>query len=265
MKMKMQFGLCLALAAAFAVTPLGSAWAADAKGAKEAKEEKGAKEAAKDTKDAKEAKGAKEAKEDEEKTGPTEAEMAKARKLKKPIYMKSAEALKSAEMCGQPLVAFLLIEDNPRGFPISQFIEKKLMGMKQFKDDFAKKNLVVLKLKAKRADGKNAKKINVRQLKDADLKLFENFGLDEKAVARAKRDGKDEPKFDDASNYPAVVVISPDGTRLLFRMPSYDKEGGFGVWLTTVVDMMRTAQFEPEVSKAIEKILENPTEPKKWK
>ena len=48
-------------------------------------------------------------------------------------------------------------------------------------------------------------------------------------------------------------------------MPSYDKDGGFGVWLTTVVDMLRTAQVEPEVSKAIEKILENPTEPKKWK
>ena len=29
--------------------------------------------------------------------------------------------------------------------------------------------------------------------------------------------------------------------------------------------MLRTAQVEPEVSKAIEKILENPTEPKKWK
>ena len=262
--MKMQFGLCLALAAAFAVTPLESAWAADAKGAKEAKEEKGAKEAAKDTKDAKEAKGAKEAKEDEEKTGPTEAEMAKARKLKKPIYMKAAEALKSAEMCGQPLVAFLLIEDTNPKFPISQIIEKKLMGMKQFKDDFAKKNLVLLKLKAKR-DGKNPKKINLRQMKDPERKIFENFGLDEKAVARAKRDNKDEPKFDDSSNYPAVVVISPDGTRMLFRMPSYDQEGGFGVWLTTVIDMMRTAQFEPEVSKAIEKILENPTEPKKWK
>ncbi len=254
--MKMKLGLCLALAASFAAVPLGDAWAADAKGAKEAKEA---------AKDAKEAKGAKEAKEDEEKTGPSEAEMAKARKAKRSFYTKSAEALKVAEMCGQPLVAFLLIEDNPRGFPISQFIEKKLMGMKQFKDDFAKKNLVVLKLKAKRGDGKDAKKINVRQMKEPDRKIFENFGLDEKAVARAKRDGKDEPKFDDASNYPAVVVISPDGPRMLFRMPSYDKEGGFGVWLTTVVDMMRTAQFEPEVSKAIEKILENPTEPKKWK
>ena len=229
----------MALAAAFAVAPLGSAWAADAK-------------------DAKDAKGA------EEKTGPTEAEMAKARKLKKPFYMKSAEALKAAEMCGQPLAAFLLIEDNPRGYPISQIIEKKLMSMKPFKDDFAKKNLVLLKLKAKR-DDKNRKKINLRPLKEADLKLFENFGLDDKAVARAKRDGKDEPKFDDSSNYPAVVVVDPTGTRMLFRMPSYDKDGGFGVWLTTVVDMLRTAQVEPEVSKAIEKILENPTEPKKWK
>ena len=253
--MKMKLGLCLALAASFAAVPLGDAWAADAKGAKEAKEA---------AKDAKEAKGAKDAKEDEERTGPSEAEMAKARKLKKPFYMKAAEALKAAEMCGQPLVAFLLIEDTNPKLPISQIIEKKLMSMKPFKDDFAKKNLVLLKLKAKR-DGKNPKKINLRQMKEPERKIFENFGLDEKAVARAKRDNKDEPKFDDSSNYPAVVVISPDGTRMLFRMPSYDHEGGFGVWLTTVVDMLRTAQVEPEVSKAIEKILENPTEPKKWK
>ena len=252
--MKMKIGLCLALAAAFAAAPLGSAWAADAKEAKEAKEEK-------DSKGAKDAKGAKEA---EEKTGPTEAEMARARKLKKPFYMKPVEALKAAEMCGQPLVIFFLIEDvNPK-FPVSQIIEKKLMGMKPFKDDFAKKNLVLLKLKAKR-DGKTPKKINLRQMKEPERKLFENFGLDEKAVARAKRENKDEPKFDDSSNYPAVVVLDPTGTRMLFRMPSYDKEGGFGVWLTTVVDMLRTAQVEPEVSKAIEKILENPTEPKKWK
>lgn len=262
--MKMKFGLCLALAASFAAAPLGDAWAADAKGAKEAKEAAKDTKEAKETKDAKEAKGAKEAKEDEEKTGPSEAEMAKARKLKKAFYMKSAEALKAAEMCGQPLVAFLLIEDTNPKFPISQIIEKKLMSMKPFKDDFAKKNLVLLKLKAKR-DGKNPKKINLRQMKEPDRKMYENFGLDEKAVARAKRDNKDEPKFDDSSNYPAVVVISPDGTRMLFRMPSYDQEGGFGVWLTTVVDMLRTAQIEPEVSKAIEKILENPTEPKKWK
>ena len=252
--MKTSF-LVLACAASFAAAPLGDAWAADAKGAKEAKEA---------AKEAKEAKGAKDAKEDEEKTGPSEAEMAKARKLKKPVYMKSAEALKAAEMCGQPLVAFLLIEDTNPKLPISQIIEKKLMSMKPFKDDFAKKNLVLLKLKAKR-DGKNPKKINLRQMKEPDRKMFENFGLDEKAVARAKRDNKDEPKFDDSSNYPAVVVISSDGTRMLFRMPSYDHEGGFGVWLTTVVDMLRTAQVEPEVSKAIEKILENPTEPKKWK
>ena len=249
--MNMKMGIAMALAAAFAAAPLTPAWAADAKDAKEKKE-------------AKEEKDAKGAKADEEKTGPTDAEMAKARKLKKPVYMKPVEALKAAEMCGQPLVIFFLIEDiNPKA-PVSQFIEKKLMSMKPFKDDFAKKNLVLLKLKAKR-DGKTPKKINLRQMKEPERKLFENFGLDEKAVARAKRENKDEPKFDDSSNYPAVVVLDPTGTRMLFRMPSYDKEGGFGVWLTTVVDMLRTAQVEPEVSKAIEKILENPTEPKKWK
>ena len=128
--MKMKIGLCLALAAAFAAAPLGSAWAADAKGAKDAKETK-------ETKEEKDAKGAKEAKADEEKTGPTDAEMAKVRKLKKPVYMKPVEALKAAEMCGQPLVIFFLIEDMPGGYPISQFIEKKLMGEKKFKDDFA--------------------------------------------------------------------------------------------------------------------------------
>ena len=87
--MKMKIGLCLALAAAFAAAPLGSAWAADAKGAKDAKETK-------ETKEEKDAKGAKEAKADEEKTGPTDAEMAKVRKLKKPVYMKPVEALKAA-------------------------------------------------------------------------------------------------------------------------------------------------------------------------
>ena len=249
--MNMKMGIAMALVAAFAAAPLTPAWVADAKDAKE-------------TKEAKEEKDAKGAKADEEKTGPTEAEMAKARKLKKPVYMKPVEALKAAEMCGQPLVIFFLIEDiNPKA-PISQFIEKKLMSMKPFKDDFAKKNLVLLKLKAKR-DGKTPKKINLRQMKEPERKLFENFGVDDAAVARAKRDGRDEPMFDDSSNYPAVVVVDPTGTRKLFRMPNYDKDGGFGVWLTTVVDMLRTAQVEPEVSKAIEKILENPTEPKKWK
>ena len=62
MKMKMKFGLCLALAASFAAAPLGGAWAADAKGAKEAKEA---------AKDAKETKDAKEAKEPEEEKGGT--------------------------------------------------------------------------------------------------------------------------------------------------------------------------------------------------
>ena len=251
--MKATINVAFALVAAMALMPtaLTAAKDAPAKGFENL--------AAKEAKDTKEAKGA-----SEDKPGPTEAEMAKARKLKKPIYQKSVEALKAAEMCGQPLVVFFLIEDTNPKFPISKIIEQKLMGMKQFKDDFAKKNLVLLKLKAKR-DGRDPKKINVRQMKAPDLKMFENFGLDESAVARAKRDGKDEPKFDDSSNYPAVVVVDPTGTRKLFRMPNYDKDGGFGVWLATVVDQLRTAQVEPELSKTVEKILENPDDPKKWK
>ena len=63
--MKMKLGMCLALAASFAAAPVGSAWAADAKGAKDAKEEKVSKDA----------KGAKEAKADEEKTNEVTAKV----------------------------------------------------------------------------------------------------------------------------------------------------------------------------------------------
>ena len=200
--------------------------------------------------------------EPEMKAGPSEAEKAKARKAKKPMYTKAAEALKAAEQCDQPILAFLLKDD-----PISKVIEQKLITFKPFKEDIAKKYLVVLKLKVK-VDPKATKdkKIDLKPLKPAELKIFENFGLDDELVrtAKAKNDGK-EPTYDLAANYPAVVMIAPNGVKKLFRMPRYDTEGGLGVWMSTAIDQIRTAGVEIEMTPRLEKIVENPTEPKKWK
>ena len=238
--MNMKINLMITFAAALALLPVLPTSAADAKAAK--------------------------ADEAEVKEGPTEAQMAKARKINKQRggkpYAKVTEALAAAEQCNFPLMAFLLRDDDT-----SQFIDKKLMTFKPFKDDLAKNTFVLLKLKLKTADNKDAKekKVDLKPLKEPERKFLENFGLDDKAVANAKRDNKKEPTFDWASNYPAIVMVSPNGTKLLARLPKYDAEGGPGVWITTVIDTLRTAGFEPQLTKLLEKITENPTEPKKWK
>ena len=198
--------------------------------------------------------------EPEVKVGPTDALKAKARKAKKPIYIKVAEAFKAAEMCDQPIFAFILLDD-----PRSNIIGKKLLTHKIFQKDLAAKNVVLLRMKQLKRDAKNPKKIDTKGLKDPEFKLLENFGTDPKAVARAKRENKDEPKFDDASNYPSVICISPDGQKELFRLPDYDSEGGFGVWISTIVDLVKTAGIEPEISPLVQKVLDNPDDSKKWK
>ena len=89
--------------------------------------------------------------------GPTPAQL-KARKLKKPIYTKTQEALKAAEACNQPILAFLLIEQNDIKDPnarTSDFIEKKLltqkvhMTIKKFiqSDDFTHTTPTLMKMK----------------------------------------------------------------------------------------------------------------------
>ncbi len=262
--MNMKLNYVLALVAALVCYPLVSEAAADAKNAdaKAAKTEKAADKKAADKKEP----AKKVAEKVVEKAPPSEAEIAKARKNKKKLYTKTAEALDAAYMCNQPLAVFFVLDD-PRS-QSSQFLEKKLMGDKRFRDDYAKSNLVLLKFKVKpmpvfrtRRRGPVSKdnKIELPK-KDADLKMLEKYGLNPQLARR-----NPAMKCDDVKNYPAVVIINPNGTKLLFRMPNYDSKGGFGAWLSSFDGLMRGARIEPVVSKTVQKILDNPTEPKKWK
>ncbi len=194
-----------------------------------------------------------------ETAGPT-PEQLKARKAKKPSYTKFAEAQAVAEKCGQPLIVALL----PEGRPDVQFLKQKIFLRKEFQKDFAKANCVLAFVKIKQ-DGKDAKKIDTRGMKEPELKFLENFAVSEKAVAQAKQQNKDEPKFTDMKCYPAVICVDATGQKELFRLADYDKEGGFGVWLSQVVDSFRSAGIEPTVSPLVNKIIENPDDPKKWK
>ncbi len=229
----MKLNLVFALAAVLAASPLLPAAAAEEKEKKDA----AAAEAA----------------------GPT-PEQLKARKAKKPSYTKFAEAQAMAERCAQPLVVALL----PEGRPDLQFFKQKILNRKEFLKDFAKANCVLAFMKIK-PDGKDAKKIDTRGLKEPEIKFLENFAVSEKAVAQAKQQNKDEPKFTDMKCYPAVICVDATGQKELFRLADYDKEGGFGVWLSQVVDHFRAAGVEPVVSELVNKIIENPDDPKKWK
>lgn len=265
----MKINLMFALAAVLAAAPLVSVSAAKASAKAAAKEE--AKEEAKAS-DKETAKGkekasakaeAKEEKKDEAadtSAGPTPAQL-KARKAKKPSYTKYFEAKTVAEKCGQPLIVALL----PEGNPAVQFLKQKVMNRKEFLKDFALKNCVLLYFKIK-IDSKDPKKIDTKQLKDSEVRFLENYAVSEKQIQQAKANSKPEPTYKDSNCYPAVICVDSTGQKELFRLGSYDREGGFGVWLSTVVDNFKSAGFEDlNISPLVNKILENPDDPKKWK
>ena len=240
--MKVTINVALALAAAMAFLPTALTTAPEKAPAKE--------------------KAAAEASADE---GPTPAQL-KARKAKDPRgYRKADVALKVAEAANQPILMFILIDQTPAN-PVSEFLEKKVLTNKLFKE-LAKENVVLLKLKlkAEQVRGKEKpKKIDIKGLKAAEVKLIQNFGLDEKANKQAMANGQPERTYMDLSNYPAVIGLSPDGAKHLFRMGRYDKDGGMGVWISTVADTLRSAGFEPVVTPLIQQVLDNPDD-KKWK
>ncbi len=238
--MKATINVALALAAAMAFLPTALTAAPEKAPAKE--------------------KAAAEASADE---GPTPAQL-KARKMKKPVYMKAVEALKVAEDANQPILLFFLVDRDP----VSDFLRQKVITNKLFRDELAKQNFVLLTVKIKPEQPKGRekpKKIDLKGMKDAELKLIQNFGLDEKANKQAMANGQPERTYVDLSNYPAVIGLSPDGAKHLFRMGRYDKDGGMGVWISTVADTLRSAGFEPVVSPKLQKVLDNPDDPKKWK
>jgi len=160
-------------------------------------------------------------------------------------------------------VVFLVERD-----PVSDFLRQKVLTNKLFRDELLKQNAVLLTIKIKPEQPKGRerpKKIDLKGMKEAEVKIVQNFGLDEKAAKQAAQQGQPERTYMDIVNYPAVICLSPDGMKHLFRMGRYDREGGMGVWISTVADTMRAAGYEPVVTPKIQKVLDNPDDPKKWK
>lgn len=263
--MKMKFKCAAAIAALLAGAPLISAAAApDAKKAeapaKEAKAEK-AQEAPLPEK-------------------PDEAAVAKALKAKKPMYTRFAEAKEAAWKCQQPLFVALLADNDEK----SKKLESKALRQKAFAKDFAPANCVLLIWRLKpstdvpqsqargrrRGPPPKPTMIETRTLKAQESEFLTKFAVSQQAKANAKRKGDPEPKFSSLSCYPTVVCVDPGCRKLYFRDPKYDASLGspnasFGAWLSQTVDMFRTTKREPVVVPSVQKILDNPTEPKKWK
>ena len=287
----MTFSCAVVVAALLMGAPLVSAAAPDAKkegkaekmqegkSAKE-KEDKSAK--AKDEKDAKaEAKPAK-AQEAPAREKPDEAAVAKALKAKKPMYTRFADAKEAAWNCQQPLFVALLTGNDET----SKKLEAKALRQKEFAKDFVPANCVLLvwRLKPGKPDlsqmqGRGRRRgpppkpttIETRPLKAAESEFLAKFAVSAQAIANAKRRGAPEPKFSSISCYPTVVCVDPACAKLYFRDPKYDAtfnnpKASFGVWFAEVVEMFRSKTGrEPVVTPTIQKIVENPTEPKKWK
>lgn len=215
---------------------------------------------------------------DPEPEKPDEAAVAKARKAKKPAYMKFLEAREAAWKCQQPIVVALL----PQGDTRSVMLEK-LLKERPFLKDFVPANCVLLVWRLKpgkiempegqqgrRRNGPppRATTIDVRPLKADETKFLTAFAVTPEAKAYAAHQNKPEPKFSDMQNYPQIICVNPWASKLLFRAPRYESDkgkAGMGAWLSQVVDMFRGAQYEPIVTPSLQKIVDNPTEPKKWK
>ncbi len=210
---------------------------------------------------------------------PDEAAIAKAKKQKRPFYMKFAEAKDVAWKCQQPLVVALL----PAGIPLAQTLEQKVLKDRMFAKDFVPANCVLLVWRLKpgkiedspEAQGRRRNgppprptTIDARPLKKDEAKFLTAFAVTPEARAAAQRNNGEAPKFTDMRNYPAIICVNPAGSKLLFRAPRFEADkgkAGFGAWMSQVVDLFRGAQCEPVLTPALQKIVDNPTEPKKWK
>ncbi len=275
----MKISCAAAVAALLACAPLVSAAAHDAKKeAKPAKAQEGKPAKAKDDKDAKaEAKPAK-VPEAPAREKPSEAAVAKALKAKKPMYTKFADAKEAAWNCQQPLLVALIVGDDEK----SKHLDAKALRRKEFAKDFVPANCVLLVWRLKpskpevpqtrgrrRGPPPKPTAIETRPLKPHETEFLSKFAVSSRAIAKAR--GGAAPKFSDIACYPTVLCLDPGCRKLYFRDPKYDTSlnnpnASFGVWFSELVDMFRgKTGREPVITPAIQKIVDNPTEPKKWK
>lgn len=212
---------------------------------------------------------------------PDEATVAKALKAKKPMYTKLAEAKEVAWNCQQPLLVALLAGDDEK----SKLLEAKALRKKEFAKDFVSANCVLLVWRLKPAkpevpqgQGRARRRgpppkptaIETRPLKPHEVEFLTKFAVSSTAIANAKRRGDAEPKFSAISCYPTVFCLDPSCRKLFFRDPKYDASVGspnaaFGAWFSQLVDLFGKTGKEPVLSPTAAKIVEHPTEPKKWK
>lgn len=214
---------------------------------------------------------------DPEPPKPDEVAIAKAKKAKKAAYMKFAEAREMAWKCQQPLVVALLPQGDTRSLAL-----EKVLKERAFLKDFVPANCVLLvwrlkpgKIEMPEGQGRRrngppprATTIDARPLKAAETKFLTAFAVTPEMKANASRNNQPEPKFSEMRNYPQILCVNPWGSKLLFRAPRYEADkgkAGFGAWMSQMVDLFRGHQFEPVLTPSLEKIVENPTEPKKWK
>lgn len=275
----MKISCAAAVAALLACAPLVSAAAPDAKKeTKPAKAQEGKPAKAKDDKDAKaEAKPVK-VQEAPAREKPSEAAVAKALKAKKPMYTKFADAKEAAWNCQQPLLVALLVGDDEK----SKQLDAKALRKKEFAKDFVPANCVLLVWRLKpskpevpqtrgrrRGPPPKPTAIETRPLKPHETEFLSKFAVSSRAIAKAR--GGAAPKFSDIACYPTVLCLDPECRKLYFRDPKYDTllnnpNASFGVWFSELVDMFRgKTGREPVITPAIQKIVDNPTEPKKWK
>ena len=260
----MKISCAAAVAALLACAPLVSAAAPDAK--KEAKPAK-----------AQEDKPAK-APEAPAREKPSEAAVAKALKAKKPMYTKFADAKEAAWNCQQPLLVALIVGDDEK----SKHLDAKVLRRREFAKDFVPANCVLLVWRLKpakpevpqtrgrrRGPPPKPTAIETRPLKPHETEFLSKFAVSSRAIAKAR--GGAAPKFSDIACYPTVLCLDPECRKLYFRDPKYDTSlnnpnASFGVWFSELVDMFRgKTGREPVITPAIQKIVDNPTEPKKWK
>lgn len=213
---------------------------------------------------------------------PGEAAVAKALKAKKPVYTRLADAKEAAWNCQQPLFVALLADNDEK----SKTLESKALRQKAFAKDFAPANCVLLiwRLKSgkpempqyqgrgrrRRQPPKPATTIEMQALKAQEADFLAKFAVSQQAKANAKRRGVPELKFSSLRCYPTVVCVDPGCRKLYFRDPKFDAAmnspaASFGAWLSQTVDMFRTTKRELVISPSVQKIIDNPTEPKKWK
>lgn len=268
--MRMTFKWAAAAAALVAAAPLALSAAPDAKKADPpAKEAKPAKAPAK----------VQEAPLPEK---PDAAAVAKALKAKRPAYTKFAEAKEAAWKCQQPLLVALVVGGEEK----SRLLESKVLKHRVFAKDFVPPNCVLLVWRLKpgkpeepQAQGRGRRRgpppkpttIDARPLKQPELDFLTKFAVSPAAAANARRRGGAEPKFTSISCYPTVLCLDPACRKLYFRDPKYDTSLGnpnasFGVWASEMVALFQgKTGRETVVSPALQKIVDNPTEPRKWK